>query len=191
MWDQPKVTSLQESPFFANNSSARLPVEGTVARGQLKTDKALHEGLANGQAATSFPYEITRKILDAGNERFDIFCSPCHSKIGDGNGMIVQRGFQRPASLHEERLRSASVGYIFRAAFIGVDVANGNVADAAKTEDKVHGPIGRQLSVDEQWSIVAYIRALQLSQNVPASRIPAEDRANLKSTTQGGNDAGH
>jgi hypothetical protein len=105
--------------------------------------------------------------------------------------MIVQRGFQKPESFHSERLNNTTIGYLFRAGFLGVDFAKGAVASKDKSEDKVHPAIGRQLNVDEQWAIVAYLRALQLSQRVPAGNLRPDERAKIGAPAQEGGNAGH
>ena len=113
MQNQPKFIPLRENPFYADDRSARAPVEGTIARGQLEDDPLLYTGKVNGQEADQLPFPITEKDMERGRERFNIYCSPCHSQLGDGNGMIVQRGFKKPPSYYDPRLMKAPVGHFF------------------------------------------------------------------------------
>lgn len=164
MVDQPKHEPLEASPFFADGRSARPRVPGTVARGRLKLDEHLHAGRAGAAPAETFPFAIARPDLRRGRERFEIFCAPCHDAAGTGDGMIVRHGFRRPPSLHEERLRAAPVGRIFDAITAGFGAMPGQ-ADKIAAEDR--------------WRIVAYVRALQLSQHAMAGDLPEADRRRL------------
>jgi mono/diheme cytochrome c family protein len=139
-------------------------VENTVSRGALKDDEHLYNGTSGGAPATSFPFPITAEILQRGRARYDIFCSPCHSRTGYGDGMIVRRGFTRPASFHMERLREAPPGYIFAV------ITNGFAAMPGYMQ---------QIGPEDRWAIVGYIRALQASQNATLNDLPAEDREKL------------
>lgn len=164
MAEQPRYDPLEASDFFANGQSARPPVENTVARGNLKEDEHLFQGIANGAPATTFPFPITFEIMERGRERYDIFCSPCHSRTGDGDGMIVRRGFTRPASFHIDRLRQAPPGYVFQV------ITNGFAAMPSYRQ---------QISVEDRWAIAAYLRALQASQNAAPNDVPAQAREKL------------
>jgi hypothetical protein len=164
MAEQPRYDPLESSDFFADGQSARRPVENTVARGSLKEDEHLFQGISNGAPATAFPFPITFEIMERGRERYDIFCSPCHSRTGDGDGMIVRRGFTRPASFHIDRLRQAPPGYIFQV------ITNGFAAMPSYRQ---------QISAEDRWAIAAYVRALQASQNAAANDLPAEAREKL------------
>ena len=113
MHDQPKYIPMRESTFFADTRSARPTVAGTVARGQLREDTLRYTGKVDGADATVFPFAVDEKVLRRGQERFDIYCSPCHARTGEGDGMIVRRGYRRPPSYHSDRLRSAPVGHFF------------------------------------------------------------------------------
>src|SRR5512133_2107782 len=113
MHDQPRYEPLQPSALFRDRRSERPLIAGTVARGFLRDNSAMYTGMVNGQAVTTFPIPITKDVLLRGEERFNIYCSPCHSRVGDGNGMIVQRGFSHPPSYHTDRLRNAPVGHFF------------------------------------------------------------------------------
>jgi len=165
MHDQPNYSPLESSTFFATGTSGQDPVEGTVARGQLRDDVQLYTGRdESGKFAATFPFEITAEALDRGQQRFDIFCSVCHDRLGSGNGMIVQRGFRRPPTMHSDRLREVPAGYIYDVITNGF----GAMPDYRS-----------QIEVEDRWRIVAYLRALQLSQNVSADELTGEDRAAL------------
>lgn len=172
MQDQPRLKAYKKSEFFSNEMGSRLPVPGTVARGYLREDKALYTGKkdvlsteapqtmtdeAGNVLITTFPNDIdyfpipvTKELLDRGEERFKIYCSVCHGPLGNGDGMIVRRGFSKPPSYHDDRLRNAPVGHFFDVATNGSGKMNGYAA---------------QVPVADRWAIVAYIRALQISQN--------------------------
>src|SRR5262249_4904072 len=113
MHDQPRYKPFQKSSFFADGRSERPLVQGTVARGHLEDDPQLYLGKVDGKLATTFPFAITKQVLERGHERYDIYCSPCHDRIGNGQGTIVQRGFKAPPSFHIDRLREAPPGYFF------------------------------------------------------------------------------
>lgn len=161
MRDQPREKPFRPSPLFADGSSARPIIPGTVARGHLRLDEHLYTGKVNGGLADTFPFPITRQVLVRGQERFNIFCSPCHSRLGDGNGMIVRRGFSRPPSFHIDRLRKAPVGHFFEVITRGY----GTMYSYAS-----------RVPPEERWAIIAYIRALQLSQNVRLDELSPEER---------------
>ncbi len=164
MHDQPRYEPLEQGKFFADQRASRPMVEGTVARGQLQVDEHLYTGKINGAAATIFPMPVTKEVLLRGQERYTIFCSPCHSRVGDGKGMIVQRGFRPPQSFHIPRLREAAPGYFF-------DVITNGFGAMYSYASRV--------SVQDRWAIAAYIRALQLSQNASLEDVPAEERRRL------------
>ena len=154
MHDQPRFKPLAESDFYPDLRSARPPVEGTVARGQVHEDTYFYTGMVGDKPGDYMPFPVTREVLDRGRERFDIYCAPCHSRLGDGNGMIPQRGFQRPPSYHTDRLRKAPLGYFFYVMTTGF----GAMPDYAQ-----------EIAPRDRWAIVAYIRALQLSQDATAA----------------------
>jgi len=165
MHDAPRYKPLAASDFFANGSSARPLPAGTVARGFLREDALLHTGrTAEGSLTSELPMPVTRALLARGHERFDIFCAPCHGKLGDGRGMVVQRGFKPPSSYHVERLRQAPIGYLFDVMTNGFGVMPG------------YAP---QVPAEDRWAIAAYVRALQLSQHYDAAKLSPEDRARL------------
>lgn len=164
MHDAPRYEPLEASTFFTNGQAARMPVADTVARGQLREDRHMYEGVVDGQPAETFPMPITPAVMARGQERYTVFCSPCHGATGEGNGMIVQRGFRRPPSYHEDRLRNASVGYFYDVMTRGF----GAMQDYSS-----------QLPPSDRWAIVAYLRALQLSQRATIDEVPADRRTQL------------
>jgi mono/diheme cytochrome c family protein len=184
MQDQPKMKPFRSSPLFSDGLSTRQPIEGTVARGFLKTDTEFFTGKKAGRAPASlataqtpagpqptatsstpgsaplgaaaypddvelFPIPVTKEVVSRGKERYEIFCSACHGLTGNGDGMIVRRGFRRAASFNDDRLRQAPVGHFFDA------ITNGWGAMPS------YAP---QVPAQDRWAIIAYIRALQLSQ---------------------------
>jgi mono/diheme cytochrome c family protein len=171
MQDQPKYIPLRPSSFFDDGRSARPLVEGTVARGHLDADAAFYTGKADGKLVDALPFPVTRAVLERGEERFNIYCSPCHDLLGTGKGMIFRRGFNRPPpqSYHIDRLRQAPVGYFFDVITNGL----GAMQDYAA-----------QIEPRDRWAIVAYIRVLQLSQNASVNDVPPEARAELKGGTK-------
>jgi len=164
MHDAPRYEPLEASTFFANGQASRMLVANTVPRGLLRADTHLNEGRVDGQLATTFPMAITPAVMQRGQERFNVFCSPCHGRTGSGNGMVVQRGFRAPPSYHEDRLRNAPVGYFFDVMTNGF----GAMQDYAS-----------QVPVADRWAIAAYIRALQLSQRATLADVPQNRRADL------------
>jgi mono/diheme cytochrome c family protein len=164
MHDQPREKPLARSDFYPDHRSARPLVAGTVARGQLRDDEALYTGKNGRVLAAAFPFPITAEVLSRGQQRFQIYCTPCHGRLGNGEGMVVQRGFKRPTSLHIERLREAPPGYFFDVMTNGF----GAMSDYSA-----------QVPVEDRWAIVAYIRALQLSQHATLADVPEARRAEL------------
>src|SRR5580698_603065 len=159
MHDQPRYKPLAGTEFFGDGRSARPVVEGTVARGHLHIDDARYTGKVDGQDVETFPFPITKDDLVRGQQRFNIYCSPCHSRIGDGNGMIVRRGFRQAASYHTEKLLKAPVGHFF-------DVITNGFGAMPSYASRVEP--------DDRWRITAYIRVLQLSENAPVDQVPAD-----------------
>jgi len=158
MHDQPRFKPLAESDFYPDLRSARTPVDGTVARGQLHEDSYLYTGKFGNNPGDYMPFPVTADVLARGRERFNIYCAPCHSRLGDGNGMIVQRGFRAPPSYHTERLRKAPLGYFF-------DVMTNGFGAMPE--------YATQIPPRDRWCIVAYIRALQLSQGATMGDVPS------------------
>jgi mono/diheme cytochrome c family protein len=165
MHDQPKFKPYAKSDFFADQRSARPLVDGTIARGELREDPVLYTGKAAGKPVDAFPFPVSAAVMDRGRERFDIFCSPCHGRTGAGDGMIVRRGYRKPPTFHQDRLRQAAPGYVFDVITSGF----GAMPDYAQ-----------QIPVRDRWAIVAYLKALQRSQNVAAGTLPAGARAALE-----------
>jgi mono/diheme cytochrome c family protein len=164
MHDQPKYIPLRQSTFFGDQRSARPFVAGTVARGQLRDDALLYTGKVNGADATVFPFPVDARVMARGRERFDIYCSPCHGQTGQGDGMVVRRGFRHPPTFHQDRLREAPVGHVFDVITNGF----GAMPDYAA-----------QIKVEDRWAIVAYLRALQLSEHATVDDVPADKRSEL------------
>ena len=165
MADQPRYKPLAQSDFFDDGRASRPLVEGTVARGHLEADQHLYTGKTNGKLMETFPFPITKAILLRGQERYNIFCSPCHDRVGTGQGMIVRRGYRPPPSYHIDRLRTAPAGYFFDVISHGFG-AMPDYADQVPPEDR--------------WAIVAYIRALQFSQNAKLIDVPDRERRALE-----------
>jgi mono/diheme cytochrome c family protein len=167
MHDQPRYKPLAGTDFFGDGRSARQTVDGTVARGHLRIDKARYTGKVNDVEVDNFPFPITKADVLRGQERFNIYCSPCHSRIGDGNGMVVRRGFRQAASYHTEKLRNAPVGHFF-------DVITNGFGAMPSYASRVEP--------DDRWRIAAYIRVLQLSENASIEDVPPDKRAELERT---------
>jgi len=151
MHDQPRYKPLGESDFYPDLRAGRTPVEGTVARGQLHEDAYLYSGKMGNDFGNYMPFPVTQADLSRGQERYDIYCAPCHSRVGDGNGMIPQRGYRHPPTYHQDRLRKAPLGYFF-------DVMTNGFGAMPSYAEQIQ-------DVKDRWRIAAYIRALQLSQN--------------------------
>lgn len=164
MADQPALQPMEESEFFTDGQSARLPVEGTVPRGHLRDQSLLYTGRMNGAMADAFPFEIGAADLARGRERYDIFCAPCHAKSGEGDGMIVRRGYRRPPSLHTDLMRERPAGHYY---------------DVITNGFGVMPPYAAQIPVRDRWLITAYIRALQLSRQGSAADLPPAEREAL------------
>ena len=165
MHDGPRYRPLRASVFFTDGSSARMPVANTVSRNPLQdTDELLYTGKINGVLANEFPMPITAAVMARGQDRYNIFCAPCHGRTGQGNGMVVQRGMRQPPSFMEDRLRNAAAGYFFDVMTHGF----GAMQDYAA-----------QIPVEDRWAIVAYERALQFSQHAAVGDVPDDRRPDL------------
>ena len=170
MFQQPYSKPLARSDFFQDNQMASRPlVAHTVARGHLEADSIFYRGKVGTNLVNAFPIPITREVLERGRERFDIYCAPCHGRTGEGNGMIVQRGYPAPPSYHIDRLRAAPVGHFFDVMTQGYGVM---YSYAQRVE-----PMDR-------WAIAAYIRVLQQSRNSTLAEVPADQRASLERTSR-------
>lgn len=173
MQDQPKYKPQRPSDFFADGRSGRPEIEGTIARGELQEDKAFFTGKdEKGADLVEFPVAVDKAFIERGQNRYDIYCAPCHGRIGNGLGMIVRRGFKQPPSYHIDRLRNAAVGHYYEV------ISNGYGAMLN---------YAAQVQPRDRWAIIAYIRALQLSQNVNGAdletvrgKIPAQDSAEVQ-----------
>jgi mono/diheme cytochrome c family protein len=164
MANQPRYDPLEASDFFADGMSARPRVAGTVARGELSTDPFFDTGQVNGAVADGFPVPVSRELVDRGHQRFDIYCSECHGRLGDGNGMIPSRGYRRPPSFHTQTLRTAPTGHFF---------------DVMTNGFGAMPPYGSMIPPGDRWAIVAYVRALQISQNATVGDVPPTELASL------------
>ena len=168
MHDQPKYKPLAASAFFPDGQSARPLIADTVARGHLDDDLEFYSGkTAAGKLLDVFPLAVTTDVLQRGRERFNIYCSPCHDRTGSGRGMVVRRGFKQPPSLHVERLVQAPPGHFFDVMTNGF----GAMPDYRS-----------QVAPADRWAIVAYIRALQRSQQATLADATPEEAAKLQGT---------
>jgi mono/diheme cytochrome c family protein len=165
MHDQPKYIPLRESAFFNDARSARPVLAGTVARGQLYDDSLLYTGKANGADATVFPFPIDDRAMARGQERFNIYCAPCHGRVGLGDGMIVRRGYRQPPSFLDERLRTAPAGHFYDVVTNGF----GAMPDYAA-----------QITPRDRWAIAAYVRALQLAGRATIADVPAAEQGKMQ-----------
>jgi len=156
MQNQPYYRPLTESNFYADKRSARPLVAGTVSREHLDADTYFYTGKIGANDGDYMPFPVTAEVMARGQQRFNIYCSPCHGEVGDGNGMVVQRGYKHPPSYHIDRLRKAPIGYFFDVMTNGF----GAMPDYAE-----------QVPTTDRWAIAAYIRALQLSQNASPSDV--------------------
>lgn len=164
MVDQPKVTALEGTPFYADGSSARPPVEGTVSRATGAIDAVFFTGLGPDGLVSELPVELSVDLLRRGKERYDIYCAVCHGYTGAGDGMVVTRGFPAPTSFHAQRLLDAPVGYFFSAATNGF----GRMFSYAS-----------RIPAEDRWAIAGYVKALQLSQNGTPEDVPEAFRTDL------------
>src|SRR5713226_3540650 len=156
---QPRYNPLAKSDFFPDQRSSRPRVEGTVARGDERSDTYFYTGKIGNNDGDFMPFPVTREVLDRGRDRYNVYCAPCHSRVGDGNGFIPSRGLARkPPSYHIERLQKAPLGYFYDVMSNGFGI----MSDYAS-----------QISPQDRWNITAYIRALQLSQNATSADVPA------------------
>ena len=167
MSNQPNYKPLEPSLFWSDGMSARPRVPGTVARGELAMGGFLATGKIGAEDGDGFPFPVTMEVMNRGQERYNIYCSPCHGRLGDGNGMIPSRGYRRPPSYHTPALRAAKTGHFFDV------MTNGFGAMPSYAS---------QVSVTDRWAIVAYIRALQLSQNGTMDDLTPAQQAKLGGT---------
>jgi mono/diheme cytochrome c family protein len=165
MHDTPRYKPLQESDIYGDKRSSRPIIDGTVARGFLKADDVFYTGMQNGAAVEKIPMPLTDAVVARGRERYNIYCSPCHGLSGEGDGMIVKRGYKQPTSYHDPRLRNERAGFFYDVMTRGF----GQMPDYAA-----------QISPKDRWAIVAYIRALQLSQHAAVGDLTPEEKARLE-----------
>ena len=176
MAEQPQFDPLEKSAFFPDGASSRPLVEGTVVSPRVEgtlaqigsgPNELFDSGREGGQFSDNFPLPLTPELMARGKERFEVYCTPCHGRVGEGNGMIVARGYKRPPSYHSDALRSRKNGYIFDV------ITNGfGVMPAYRS----------QVPPADRWAIVAYVRALQVSQNATIADVPSAERASLDGT---------
>jgi mono/diheme cytochrome c family protein len=160
MAHQPKARPLSPSEFFADGRSERPLLENTVARGALADDAFFVPKDSN-----NFPLPVNQELLERGEERYQIFCTPCHGLQGDGNGLITMRGMKQPPSYHQDRLRQTPNGYLYDVVTNGFGAMLGYSA---------------QIPPRDRWAIIAYVRALQLSRNAQVADLPGDVREKLK-----------
>jgi mono/diheme cytochrome c family protein len=174
MYDQPRYEPLEASTFFEDGTSARPLVAGTVPRldprglPQVRDASVFLTGVEGGRLAAAPPFPVDRRVLERGQERYRIFCTPCHGELGDGQGIIVKRGFTPPPSFSSDRLRTEPLGHFF---------------DVITRGRGVMYSYASRVPPQDRWAIAAYIRALQLSQHAVASDLPAEEQSKLKEIT--------
>ncbi len=165
MQDMPRYKPLAESRFFADQRSARPTPAGAIARDALDDTDAVHTGEQNGVFLNQIPVKVDKPLLDRGEERYNIFCTPCHGMLGDGQGMVERRGFKWPADLNSDRIRNAPPGYLFQV------ISNGYGAMPDYKD---------QIPVNDRWAIIAYLRALELSRGAIIDQLPANLRSKLE-----------
>jgi hypothetical protein len=163
MHDQPKLKPYASSDFFADQRGSRQLVAGTVARGQLREDALLFTGKRDGKPSAELPFPLTLEVLERGQQRYLIYCTPCHGQTGRGDGMVVRRGYRKPTTFHDARLRGEPVGYFY-------DVITNGFGAMPDYQ--------AQVGVRDRWAIAAFVKTLQLSQYADAKalgiQIPAE-----------------
>lgn len=164
MHDAPRYEVFEHNPNYPDGRASRALPTGTVARGQLREDEAFYTGKVDGNFTTEFPFAVSAADMARGQERYTAYCTPCHGQLGDGKGMVVQRGLRQAATYHQDRLRTASPGYFYDV------ITNGFGAMQGYAE---------QVPARDRWLIAAYVRALQLSQNATIADVPAADRGRL------------
>jgi mono/diheme cytochrome c family protein len=169
MHDTPRYEAYEASAFFADGRASRTPPLGTVARGNLRADDHLYTGRVDGEVVDTFPFAISHGDLERGRQRYNVFCAPCHGQVGDGNGMVVQRGLRQAATYHQDRLRDEKVGYFFDVITHGFGAMQG---------------YAEQVPVRDRWLITAYIRALQFSQHAPLDAVRPSERPRLDQTPE-------
>ncbi len=171
MYDQPKYEAYDPSTIFKDGTSSRPQIAGTVARGDLRADSAYYEGKADGKDVTELPFQVTAETLELGRQRYQVFCTPCHGRLGDGRGMVVRRGFSPPPSFHAEYLKKIPVGHFYNV------ITNGYGAMYS---------YAARIPVDQRWAIAAYIRVLQYSQDADPSDLTPDEKKLLADASEPG-----
>jgi len=169
MHNQPKYVPYRSSEFFQDGLSERQQLVNTVARGELRDDAYLYTGKVGTKEGDRFPFPITQAVMERGRERYDIYCSPCHSRVGDGNGMIVKRGYRQAANFHDQKYATQTVGHYYDV----ISHGSGAMPDYAA-----------QIEPADRWAIAAYIRALQYAQNGTMADVPEDQRGQLKDQSE-------
>jgi len=169
MHNQPKYVPYRSSEFFQDGLSERQQLVNTVARGELHEDAYLYTGKVGTKEGGRFPFLITQAVMERGRERYDIYCSPCHSRVGDGNGMIVKRGYRQAANFHDQKYATQAVGHYYDV----ISHGSGAMPDYAA-----------QIEPADRWAIAAYIRALQYARSGTMSDVPADQRGQLKDQSE-------
>jgi len=172
MWHQPKLKAQSENSFFADGKTDRTPVMNTVAVGNLRQDEAFYTGKQNNQPVSKLPMPVTLELLKRGQQQYNVFCSPCHGKSGDGQGMIAQRGLalrRQPASYHTDRLRAMPVGHFYDVITNGFGVMYSYAS---------------RIAPEDRWAIAAYIRVLQQSHYTRVNELTPEDLRRLQEEEQ-------
>ncbi|MBD3224780.1 MAG: cytochrome c [Caldithrix sp.] len=163
---QPKYEPQEESAFFEDGSAMRMPVPGTIARGELRENSTYYRGKnEQGEYVDEIPVPVTMNLLQRGRERYDIYCATCHSRVGDGNGIVVQRGYPPAPSFHQDYIREYPDGQIY-------DVISNGIRNMPGYK--------HQIPVNDRWAIVSYFRALQRSQYAEKNDVPVEKLDNIK-----------
>ncbi len=166
MYSQEKYKAQAQNNFFEDGSAMRVPVAGTVARGYLRDDVAFYEGKTkDGDTLLVAPVAYTMETMLRGQERYNIYCAPCHSRVGDGKGTVVERGYTPAPTYHDNRLRSVPDGHLY------LVITNG-IRNMPSYRS--------QISVEDRWAIVSYIRALQRSQHATVADVPESMRRELQ-----------
>ncbi len=165
MRNQPRYEPFEANAFFDDGAALRPVVADTVARGQLREDEQLHTGRINGELADSFPFTPTVALVERGQERYTIFCAPCHGISGDGTGTMTRYGMEQPVSFHDPALRAESTGYYFTV------ITNGT---------RIMPSYAARIPPADRWAIVAYVRALQLSQHVDVNELTTDELPQLE-----------
>lgn len=165
MHNQPRLKPLGASEFFSDHRASRPAIEDTVARGHLRLDDARYTGKMDGNDIDQFPIPIAKADIERGRTRFNIYCTPCHGYLGDGNGMVVLRGYRQAATFYDDKYRKAPVGHFFDV------ITNGFGAMPSYAS---------RITADDRWRLIAYIRALQLSESAKLTDVPADQRDKLQ-----------